>query len=93
MSLLRVENLSKNYKTSSGIFGRASIIQANKNISLKLEPGKTLAIVGESGSGKTTLARQIIGIEKPSSGSIWLNDQELRFNNRRDELVNSGKSG
>jgi dipeptide transport system ATP-binding protein len=85
VALLEIDNLSKNFISSTNWFGRASVIEANKNINLKLEEGKTLAIVGESGSGKTTLAKQIIGIEKPSSGVIKLDDQALRFNNRQDK--------
>lgn len=84
MPLLKVDQINKNYKISQGLFNKKSVIQANQNISFTLEPGKTLAIVGESGSGKTTLAKQIIGIEKPTSGSIWLNDKKLKFNNRQD---------
>lgn len=84
MSLLRVKNLTKNYKASSRILQRSSFIQANKNISLTLEQGKTLAIVGETGSGKSTLARQIVGIENPTSGSVWLNNRELKFKNKQD---------
>ncbi len=84
MALLRVENLSKYYPVSNGIFGRTNMNKANQNISLKLDAGKTLAIVGESGSGKTTLARQIIGIEKPTKGSIWLDEHKINFDNRRD---------
>ncbi len=82
MTLLRVENLSKDYTISNGFFRRSTVLQANKNITLNLEKGKTLAIVGESGSGKTTLARQIIGIEKPTKGTIWLNDKKIDFNNK-----------
>lgn len=85
VALLEINNLSKNFISSTNWFGRASVIEANKNINLKLEEGKTLAIVGESGSGKTTLAKQIIGIEKPSSGVIKLNDHPLKFNNRQDK--------
>jgi dipeptide transport system ATP-binding protein len=84
MPLLKVDHLIKNYTISQGLFKKNSQINANQNISLTLEPGKTLAIVGETGSGKTTLAKQIIGIEKPTSGSIWLNDKELKFNSKQD---------
>lgn len=84
MSLLRVENLSKYFTVAGEKFGRSELIKANQNVNLILDAGKTLAIVGETGSGKTTLARQIIGIEKPTEGSIWLNDQKLDFNNRHD---------
>jgi len=84
MSLLRVENLSKTYRVTRRLFSRSTLVKANQNINLTLDAGKTLAIVGESGSGKTTLARQIIGIEKPSEGTIWLNDHKISFNSRRD---------
>ena len=85
MTLLRVENLSKVFKTSSGLFGKSQYHRVNGNISFTLDKGKTLAIVGESGSGKTTLARQIIGVEKPTEGSIWLNGQLLNFTNKKDK--------
>jgi len=85
MPLLRVENICKIFKKSSGLFEKTSLIEANCNICFNLEKGKTLAIVGESGSGKSTLARQIIGIEKPTSGSVWLNNEKLRYGNRKDK--------
>jgi dipeptide transport system ATP-binding protein len=85
MSVLKVDKLNKEFKISSGSIWRSSTIQANKNISFSLEQGKTLAIVGESGSGKTTLARQIIGIEKPTSGSIILKGKTLVFNSKVDK--------
>jgi len=87
MSLLKIENLSKSYLVTRKLLGRSISIQAIQNINLTLDAGQTLAIVGESGSGKTTLARQIIGIEKPSEGSIWLNDHEMNFNNKRDRKM------
>ena len=85
MTLLKVKNLCKDFVKSGSIFQKPTVIHANKNINLKLEKGKTLAIVGESGSGKSTLARQIIGIEKPTKGKILLNDRELNFKNQKDQ--------
>jgi dipeptide transport system ATP-binding protein len=85
MVLLEIKNLNKRFQGSTTWLGRTSPVNANKDISLKLEKGKTLAIVGESGSGKTTLARQIIGIENPTSGSIELDGKKLRFNHRADK--------
>lgn len=84
MSLLQVKDLIKNYKVSNGILKPKTIVRANQNINLMLEKGETLAIVGESGSGKSTLARQIIGIEKPTSGDVYLNDKKLRYGSKKD---------
>jgi len=80
MPLLELKNINKNYPLVTGLF-TVSQLQANININLNLKAGKTLAIVGESGSGKSTLAKQIIGIEKPSSGEVFLNNKKLDFNN------------
>ena len=40
------------------------------DVSFDVLPGRSLAIVGESGSGKTTVARMIVGLERPTSGTI-----------------------
>jgi len=40
------------------------------DVSLRVRPARSLAIVGESGSGKTTIARMIVGLERPTSGTI-----------------------
>jgi len=40
------------------------------DISFQVQPGRSLAIVGESGSGKTTIARMIVGLERPTRGTI-----------------------
>lgn len=59
-SLLNVDRVSKSF----GDF------VAVDDVSLELSQGEALAIVGESGSGKTTLARMIVGLERPSAGTI-----------------------
>lgn len=59
--------------------GRLDILN---DISLDLNAGETLAIVGASGSGKTTLLGLLAGLERPTSGDIWLAGEHL---NRLDE--------
>lgn len=47
------------------------------NINLKIEDDKFIAITGPNGSGKSTLAKIIMGIEKPDSGKIILNNKDI----------------
>ena len=48
-----------------------------KDVSLSVEAGKLLVITGPNGGGKSTLARLIMGIEKPSSGKIFFNGEDI----------------
>lgn len=50
---------------------------ALKSINLEIADGETLAIIGGSGSGKSTLLRLMIGLIKPTSGEIWIGDDEI----------------
>lgn len=71
MSLLRVENLSKTY-------GRGeNTVKALQNISFTVEKGEFVAIIGPSGSGKSTLMHIIGGVDKPSSGKVFVDDIEI----------------
>jgi dipeptide transport system ATP-binding protein len=69
--LLEARNISKSYRTKSGLFGTA-VSSVLYDISFKLGTGQILAIVGESGSGKSTLARQVVMLERPDSGEMYL---------------------
>lgn len=71
MSVVRIENVCKDY-----LLGDQKV-QALKNISLSFDPGVFLAIAGPSGSGKTTLLNLIGCIDTPSSGRIFINDQDI----------------
>ncbi len=53
-----------------------------KNISFEINKGKSLGIIGESGSGKTTIINLILGILKPSSGSIFVDKIDIQNNLR-----------
>jgi peptide/nickel transport system ATP-binding protein len=64
--LLRVEQLRKRYRT-----GRTEH-DALGGVSFDLAPGERLGIVGESGSGKTTIARCVLGLTRPTGGSLVL---------------------
>ncbi|MBQ1445043.1 MAG: ABC transporter ATP-binding protein [Renibacterium sp.] len=68
--LLQVRDLTKVYKLRSGGLGRSVDFTAVDQVSFSIAKGTTTAVVGESGSGKSTVAKMILGLEKPTSGSI-----------------------
>ncbi|MGC8912710.1 MAG: ABC transporter ATP-binding protein [Thermoplasmata archaeon] len=65
--MLRVENLTKKY---------GNVVALN-NVNLSVDRGEYVAIVGPSGCGKTTLIKMISGIEKPTSGRVFLNGKDV----------------
>ncbi len=82
MSVIQVENATKLYK-----IGEVET-RALDGVSLKIEAGEFTAIVGPSGSGKTTLLQLIGCLDRPDSGSVKINGQDVtRFNaNQRADL-------
>jgi peptide/nickel transport system ATP-binding protein len=81
--LLRLTGLSKKY-TQRHTFSRTEFtISAFLDVDLSLFRGKTLALVGESGAGKSSLARCIALLERPSSGKIELEGEDLLSLDRR----------
>jgi len=83
--LLRVTNLEKTYRTSSGLFGgTVREVHAAKKINLELKRESSLALVGESGSGKSTLARCVIGLESVDSGLIEIDGERISGRTRAE---------
>ena len=77
--ILRVENLRKVYPGSRG---RADFV-AVEGTTFDLRAGGSLGIVGESGSGKTTTAKMLIGLERPTSGTISIEGTDFTKAPRR----------
>lgn len=69
--MIEVQNLSKSFVQGP------SIIRAVDGVTFKVSQGDTASIVGPSGSGKTTLLSLLAGLEKPDSGKVYLNGQDL----------------
>lgn len=68
-AILVAHQLVKNYVLQKGLFHK-KIIKALNGVSFSIGKGCTLAVVGESGCGKSTLARQLVLIERPTTGFI-----------------------
>jgi putative ABC transport system ATP-binding protein len=73
MSILEVNGLKKVYTTRFG----GNKVEALKNVNFSVEDGEYVAIMGESGSGKTTLLNILAALDKPTSGSVVLDGNDL----------------
>ena len=76
MSLLEVRDLVCHFRVGSG-FGPAGVVKAVDGVSFSVEEGETLALVGESGCGKTTIAKLVLMLERPTSGAILFEGEDL----------------
>jgi putative ABC transport system ATP-binding protein len=70
-ALITLENVEKVYKTKAGP------LKVLKGINLAIQEGEFVAIVGPSGSGKSTLINMITGIDRPTSGEVYVAGQRL----------------
>lgn len=71
MDILRVENLSK-------VYGKGdTAVRALDDVSFSVKKGEFVAIVGASGSGKSTLLHMIGGVDKPSSGKVYVDNTDI----------------
>lgn len=75
MEILRVENLCKTYGKGK------NEVKALDNISFSVNKGEFIAIIGPSGSGKSTLLHLLGGVDKPTSGKVFMNDQDVYVQN------------
>lgn len=80
MEILRVENLTKVYGSGN------NKVVALDNVSFSVEKGEFVSIVGASGSGKSTLLHLLGGVDRPTSGNVFINDTDI-FKMNDDELA------
>jgi peptide/nickel transport system ATP-binding protein len=74
---LEARDLYRTYGVSQGLVGRRATVFAVNGVSLRIERGAVLGLVGESGCGKSTLARLLLGLERPTSGSVLIDGREI----------------
>ena len=88
MESLKVENLSKIYDLN------VDKVKAIDNISFEVKKGEFLALIGASGSGKSTLLHMLGGVDKPSSGKIFLEGQDItKLSDNKLAVIRRSKIG
>ena len=84
---IKIKNLTKKYEKNKSI-------KVLNDITFNFEPGKTYSIMGPSGSGKSTLLNLLSLIDNPTSGSIEINSNKIKPNNRvENDLIRAKKIG
>lgn len=71
MEILKVENLCKTYGKGE------TLVKALDNVSFSVEKGEFVAIVGSSGSGKSTLLHILGGVDRPTSGKVYVDGEDV----------------
>ncbi len=81
MEILKVEHLCKNYGKGE------ALVKALDDVSFSVEDGEFVAIVGASGSGKSTLLHILGGVDRPTSGKVYVKGKDVYQLNERDLAV------
>ncbi|NMA18011.1 MAG: ATP-binding cassette domain-containing protein [Clostridiaceae bacterium] len=93
-SILRVEDLKKHYPIKKGFFNRqVGTKYVVDGISFDIKSGETVALIGESGCGKTVLLRVLLGLEKQTSGKIFLKGIDISTLSKRERKKTYQKLG
>ena len=74
---IEIKNLSKHYNN----------IEAVKNINFKINKGSIVGLLGPNGCGKTTTLGMMLGLIKPSSGAVFINDQNIESEKNRTKIL------
>jgi peptide/nickel transport system ATP-binding protein len=85
-TLLDIKNLVKNFPVTKGavLQRRVGWLSAVADVTFDIRRGETFGLVGESGCGKTTVGRLVVGLEKPTGGSIYFEGKDLSKSSARE---------
>jgi peptide/nickel transport system ATP-binding protein len=86
LPLIKVDHLTRTFDVSKPWLNRIierepkQYLRAVDDVTFEIKKGETLALVGESGSGKSTIAKMLVGLLKPSSGTVLFDGQPMQMN-------------
>ncbi|MBE6851252.1 MAG: ABC transporter ATP-binding protein [Ruminococcus sp.] len=81
MEFLKIENLCKTYGKGE------NAVKALNNVSFTIPKGQMVAVIGASGSGKSTLLHILGGVDRPTSGKVWLDGQDVYAQNNKNLAI------
>jgi peptide/nickel transport system ATP-binding protein len=91
--LLAIEDLRVWFTLRRRGFGEAGHVKAVDGVTFDLHPGEAIAIVGESGCGKSSLMKAILGLYRPTAGSVFFDGKNVNIANRADRNWYVGQVG
>lgn len=74
---VELQHIYKTYSRRKWLLGKDERVPVLKDVSLTIAQNRVLGLVGESGCGKSTLCKVLLGIEKPTSGTVLVNGQDI----------------
>ncbi len=81
MEFLKIENLCKTYGKGE------NAVKALDDVSFTIPKGQMVAVIGPSGSGKSTLLHILGGVDRPTSGKVWLDGQDVYAQNNKNLAI------
>lgn len=86
-NVVELTDLTVSFRVSSGtsnMFEKAKSVVAVDKVSLAVRENETFGLAGETGSGKSTIAKVLVGLYRPTSGSVVLLGEEVDFSKKKD---------